>query len=50
MDKILNAFKGHIRVNGANGTVEIYNDYGVKMVLKVDTDTLNEFKKVYPIV
>lgn len=51
MEKILKAFKGHIRVNSASNTVELYTEYGVKMVLRnLDTETINEFKKVVPVV
>jgi len=48
MDKILEAFNGHVRVNDSNNTVEIYNEYGVKMRLTVDAETLAEFKAHYP--
>lgn len=48
MEKILEAFKDHVRVNDSNGTVEVYNEYGVKMRLEVDKETLAEFKKHYP--
>lgn len=48
MEKILEAFKDHIRVNESNKTVEIYTEYGVKMRLEVDAETLAEFRKHYP--
>lgn len=48
MEKILEAFDGHIRVNTANHTIEVFNEYGVKMRLTVDEDTYNEFKDRYP--
>ena len=48
MEKILEAFKGHIRVNDNTKDVEIFNEYGVKMRLAVDAETLDEFKKHFP--
>ncbi|MBP5471011.1 MAG: hypothetical protein J6Z11_17410 [Candidatus Riflebacteria bacterium] len=48
MEKILEALKGHVRVNESNNTVEIYNEYGTKMRLTVDAETLAEFKANYP--
>lgn len=44
MEKIKEALKNYIRVNTANNTVEIYDDYGVKARLVVDAETLEEFK------
>jgi len=49
MDKILEAFKDHIRINESNKTVEVYTEYGVAMRLVVDEETLAEFKKHYPV-
>ena len=48
MEKILKAFDGHIRVNEANKTIEVYNEYGVKMRLTVDEETFAEFEKHFP--
>ena len=48
MEKILNAFEGHVRVNESTKTVEVFDEYGVKMRLTVDAATLAEFKKHYP--
>ena len=48
MEKIIEAFKDHIRVNYSNKTIEVYNEYGVKMRLEVDAETFAEFKKHYP--
>ena len=47
MEKILKALDGHVRVNTANNTVEIFNEYGVRMRLVVDEATLKEFKDRY---
>ena len=47
MEKILKALDGHVRVNESNSTVEIFNEYGVKMRLVVDEATLKEFKDRY---
>ena len=35
---IIAALKGHIRVNRATKSVEIFNEYGTKMVLRDLTD------------
>ena len=43
-NKILETLKGYIRVNDADKTVEVYNNYGVKMKLHVDAETLEAFK------
>ena len=43
-NKILETLKDYIRVNDADKTVEIYDDYGVKMKLPVDAETLKAFK------
>lgn len=48
MDKIIESLKGHVRVNESNSTVEIYNEYGTKMRIAVDAETLAEYKKNYP--
>ena len=48
MEKILKAFEGHIRVNDSTKDVEVFNEYGVMMRLKVDEETLAEFKKHFP--
>ena len=46
---IVEALKGNIRVNKTLGTVEIYNEYGVHMVLRdLDADTLEAFKEYFP--
>lgn len=47
-DFIVNALKGHVRVNVTLKTVEIYNEYGVQLVLRdLDEDTYNAFKETY---
>ena len=33
-EKVLNALSPYVRVNKDNKTVEIYNEYGVKLVLR----------------
>ena len=48
MEKILEALKGHVRVNKNTQDVELFNEYGTKMRLKVDAETLNEFEKHFP--
>ena len=50
MEKLIcNALNGHIRVNTTLKTIEVYDDFGVKLVLKnLDTKTYNAFKKKYP--
>ncbi len=49
MDKIIEAFQGHIRVNETMGDIELFDEHGVKMRLKVDAETLAEFKKHYQV-
>lgn len=45
---IAKAFKGHIRVNVTMKSVEIFNDYGVQMVLRnLDEETYNAFKEEF---
>lgn len=45
---IVRALKGHVRVNESNKTVEIYNEYGTKMVLRdLDDETFNAFVDQY---
>lgn len=45
---IVRALKGHVRVNVSNNTVEIYNEHGVKMVLRdLDEMTFLAFKDTY---
>ena len=42
---IINALDSHIRVNTTLKTVEIYNDYGVQMVLRdLKDDVYEAFK------
>ena len=48
MEKIIEAFKGHVRVNDANKTIEVFDEYGVKMRLVVDEKTYAEFLKHFP--
>jgi hypothetical protein len=48
MEKILEALKGHVRVNDNTKDVELFNEYGTKMRLQVDAETLDEFKKHFP--
>ena len=45
---IVEALKGHVRVNETLGTVEIFDEFGVKMVLRnLDEFTLEAFKERY---
>jgi len=47
---IINALKGHIRVNEKLGIIEIYDEYGTKSVLRdVDYNTLEAFKTYFQI-
>ncbi len=48
MEEILRAFEGHVRVNEATGTVEVFDEYGVKMRLTVSAEALEAFKNRYP--
>ena len=42
---IIKALKGKIRVNTSNQTVEVFNEYGTRMVLRdLDTATYEAFK------
>ena len=42
---IINALNGHVRVNVTLKTVEIYNEYGVQLVLRdLDEATYEAFK------
>ena len=44
-EKILEALHGHIRVNTSTKAVEIYNEYGVQLVLRdLDKETYDAFK------
>ena len=46
---IVGALRGHVRVNRATKSVEIYDDYGTKMVLRNLTDLqLEAFASEYP--
>lgn len=45
---IVAALQGNVRVNDANKTVEIYNEYGVCMVLRdLDEVTYEAFKSKF---
>ena len=45
---LVETLKGHVRVNVTMKSVEIYNDYGVKMVLRdLDDETFLTFKKLF---
>ena len=48
MEKIIEAFKGHVRVNDSTKDIEIFDAHGVKMRLKVDEETLKSFKEHFP--
>ena len=42
---IIAALRGHIRVNTSNKTVEVFNEYGTKLVLRdLDEATYEAFK------
>lgn len=48
MTKVEQALVNKIRVNKANHTVEIYNEFGVHIVLRdLDEDTFKEFLDKY---
>ena len=45
---IVEALKNNIRFNTSNNTVEIYDDYGVKLVLRnLDSVELETFKSIF---
>lgn len=45
---IVEALKGHVRVNVTLKTVEIYNEYGVQLVLRnLNEATYEAFKNTY---
>ena len=47
---ICNALEKNIRFNAQNMTVEIYNEYGVKMVLRdLDKFQLKLFADIFPV-
>lgn len=44
-ERIINELFGHVRVNTTLKTVEIYNEYGVQLVLRnLDEETYGAFK------
>ena len=46
--KIVEALKANVRVNTSTKSVEIYNDYGVKVVLTdLDADTYAAFESSF---
>jgi len=48
LEILVEALKGHVRVNVTMKSVEIYNEYGVQMVLRnLDDETFNTFKKLF---
>ena len=50
MENIINALKGYVRVNKTLKTVEIYNEYGVQLVLhNLAEETLRAFEKEYEV-
>ena len=47
-EKIIDALQNHIRINTTLKTVEIYNEYGVQLVLRnLDEETYNAFKSKF---
>jgi len=47
-ERIINELSDHIRVNTANKTVEIYDNYGVKLVLRnLDNESFEAFKSKF---
>ena len=45
---IVEALKSNVRVNVSNKTVEIFDEYGVKAVLRnLDENTFEAFKETY---
>lgn len=47
-ERIINELSDHIRVNTANKTVEIYDNYGVKLVLRnLDDESFEAFKSKF---
>ena len=48
LELITKALEGHVRVNVTMKSVEIYNEYGVQMVLRnLDPETFEAFKEKY---
>lgn len=46
---IIGALNGHVRVNVDTKAVEVYDDYGVKLVLRdLDNMTYEAFKRNFP--
>ena len=46
--RICEALNGHVRVNTTLKTVEIYNEFGVQLVLRdLDESTYASFKNTY---
>ena len=44
--EVVEALRNNVRVNNSNNTVEIYDDYGVKMVLRdLTPEQLDAFRK-----
>lgn len=48
MEKIIESLKGKVRVNTSDNSIEVFDEYGVKMRLKVDEATMAEYKKHFP--
>ena len=47
-ERILNELDSHIRVNVSTKTVEIYDEFGVKVVLRdLSDDVFNAFKNKF---
>ena len=44
VEKVLEALKNYVRINDATRSVEIYDDYGVKVRLYPDDETFAAFK------
>ena len=45
---LVEALKDHVRVNVTTKSVEIYDEYGVKLVLRdLDEETYETFKKLF---
>ena len=47
-ERIINALDSHIRINVSNKTVEIYDEYGVKLVLRnLEDEVYEAFKSKF---
>ena len=48
-ERIINELRDYIRVNESTKTVEVYNEYGVKLVLRdLSEETYKAFANAFP--